>query len=90
MLNVVVVFAKLVKDDLNNPIIRYIELTREYKGIKGQFEKDIIPIINWNRSNKGDIFSFPLDSILAIKGRLEVYQEKVVIVCESLSYLGKA
>ena len=43
----------------------------------------------WNKLNKGELFTFGEGSLLLIKGRLEYYNGKFVVVCESFSYLGK-
>ena len=89
MINVTVFMGKIIKDDEFLQNIRYVEICQDYHQNDGKIKKDLIPVMNWNKLNKGELFTFSEGSLLLIKGRLEYYNGKFVVVCESLSYLGK-
>ena len=89
MVNVVLFIGVIIKEDPIDEIVRYVEVVEEYKNINGQIVRDVIPVINWNKTNKGNLFTFPIGSLVMIKGHLENYKEKFVVVCESITYLGK-
>lgn len=89
MLNTVIFMGLLSHIDDNEPLIRYVNIIGEYQNLEGKFNHDYIPVINWNKLNKGDLFTFQDQTCVIIKGRLEVYKNRFVVVCESLSYLHK-
>lgn len=89
MVNVVVFMGKIVKNDDIHKEIRYLEVVSDFKNNSNQFFKELIPVINWNKTNKGELFSFKENTLLLIKGRLEFFKEKFVVVCEQLTYIGK-
>ena len=89
MVNVVIFIGVIIKEDTIDEIVRYVEVVQEYKNINGQILRDVIPVINWNKTNKGNLSTFPIGSLVMIKGHLENYKEKFVVVCESITYLGK-
>ena len=49
---------------------------------------DIIPICNWNKEKRGEIFHYKDDSLVVIRGRIETLNQQIVIVCETITYLG--
>ena len=89
MVNVVIFMGVIVKDDPDDKLVRYVEVVEEYRNISGQIVRDIIPVINWKKTNKGSLFSFPVGSLVMIKGHLENYLDKFIVVCENINYLGK-
>ena len=67
--------------------IRYLLVERFYSTFIND-EVDLVPICNWNKENKGEIFSFKENSLVAVRGRIESLNNFVVIVVETITYLG--
>ena len=88
MLNSVCVVGSLMDVDLNEPKIRYLKVERVFSKFKESVEIDVIPICNWNKQEKGEIFSFANKSLVVIRGRLETLGQRIVIVVETITYLG--
>jgi hypothetical protein len=89
MINITVFAGKIVKDDENDPLIRYVEIYQEFLSEKGDIKKELVPVMNWNKERKGELFTFSINTLLIIKGRLENYKGRFVVICENLTYLGK-
>ena len=87
MLNTVTLIGALLNVDSNEPRMRYLLVERVYSNYKDSIIVDKIPLLNWNKEPKGEIFVLPEGSMVAIKGRLETFNEKVVIVVESMTSL---
>lgn len=88
MLNSVSIIGSLSKVDEKEPRIRYLLVERYYSNFSDNIEVDKIPICNWNKENKGEIFSFKENSLVAVRGRIESLNNFVVIVVETITYLG--
>lgn len=88
MLNSVTVIGALKAQSSIDKRVRYLEIERYYSNFKDSIIKDEIPLMNWNKEPKGEIFSLPNGSMVAIRGRLEVIDTLVVIVVETITYLG--
>lgn len=89
MINIVVLMGRIVGDDPEVNTIRRLEIVGDYKNLDGVWQTDAVPVINWNKTNKGELFTFPVGSLVMIRGRMENYKNRFVIVCENLTYLGK-
>lgn len=89
MINIVVLMGKIVGDDPEVNTIRKLEIVEDYKNLDGVFQSDTVSVINWNKTNKGELFTFPVGSLVMIRGRMENYKDHFVVVCENLTYLGK-
>lgn len=89
MINIAVFAGKIIKNDDNDSSIRMIEIYEDFLEEDNEYKKELVPVINWNRQNKGELFTFSEGTLLIIKGRLENYKGRFVVVCESLTYLGK-
>ena len=88
MLNSVSIIGSLSKVDEKEPRIRYLLVERYYSNFSDNIEVDKIPFCNWNKENKGEIFSFKENSLVAVRGRIESLNNFVVIVVETITYLG--
>ena len=88
MLNSVNIIGALKHIDDHDPRIRYLFVERSYSIPSFDLEKDLIPIVNWNKEPKGEIFIFPNSTLVAIRGRIEMLNEKLVIVVETITNLG--
>ena len=88
MLNSVSIIGSLSKVDEKESRIRYLLVERYYSNFSNNIEVDKIPICNWNKENKGEIFSFKENSLVAVRGRIESLNNFVVIVVETITYLG--
>ena len=94
MLNQVVLVGRLTKEieeiEEGDKKKAYITLAvgRNYKNADGIYENDFIPCMLWNGicdnvkdyCKKGDI--------LGVKGRIEVKDDKVIIVAEKVTFLS--
>lgn len=89
MINIAVFAGKIIKDDENDPCIRMVEIYEDFLEEDLDLKKELVPVMNWNKQNKGELFTFGVGTLLIIKGRLENYKGRFVVVCESLTYLGK-
>lgn len=89
MVNVVVLMGILLDGDSKEPSIRYLEIIEDFKSEDGKLKRDIVPLISWTKENKGDLFSLLSNSLVMIKGRIELINNKMLIVCENITYLGK-
>ena len=89
MLNVVFFMGQIDEIDSADSNIRYVLVTGEFKNIKGVIQEDLVPVVSWTKTNKGQLFTLSKGSLVLIKGRLEIINRKCVVVCENLSYLGK-
>ena len=49
---------------------------------------DKVPLMSWNKEENGELFSFSNGTLVGIKGRVENYRNILVIVIESIIYLG--
>lgn len=88
MFNCVSIIGSLLDGDKDEPRIRYILVERVYSNLKANVITDKIPIMNWNKEPRGEIFSFPKNAMVALRGRIESYNDKTVIVCETITNLG--
>lgn len=89
MVNVVVLMGKLLDTDITNKNVRLLEVIEDYKNNSGTLSRDVIKIINWNKTNKGELFSLNSESLVMIKGRLEIIENELFVICETITYLGK-
>ncbi len=89
MVNVVVLMGRLLGVDESNKNVRLLEVIEDYKNTSGSLSRDIIKIINWNKTNKGELFSLNFESLVMIKGRLEIIENELFVICETITYLGK-
>ena len=88
MLNSVTIIGALQLRSSDDKRIRYLEVERYYSNFKESIIKDFVPLMNWNKDIKGEIFSLPDKSLVAIRGRLEVENKILVVVVETITYLG--
>ncbi len=89
MVNVVVLMGILLDCDEQNKSVRYLEVIEEFKNNRGEIIRDIVPIVSWNKTHHGDLFVFQKGAIVIVKGRLEIINDKIYVICENLTYLGK-
>lgn len=89
MVNVVVLMGILLHCDEQNKAIRYLEVIEEFKNNRGELIRDIVPLINWNKIHQGDLFVYQNGATVLVKGRLEIIDDKMYVICENLTYLGK-
>lgn len=89
MVNVIVFMGALKHIDPEYPNIRYVHVIQDFKDDQGHLEELDIPLINWNRSSKGGIFTFKDGTLMVFKGRLDAEENKLVILVEETTYLGK-
>lgn len=87
MLNSLSIIGSLLSVDETDKSIRYLLVERVYS-TNSKLEIDTIPLMNWNKSFKGELFVLPNNTMVAIKGRLETFNNKVVVICESITNLG--
>lgn len=52
-------------------------------------ETDLIPLMTWNKTNKGDLFYFDAGSLVAIKGRIEEVDDRAFVIVETIVGIGK-
>ena len=88
MFNSVCIVGSLLEIDKEEPKIRYLLVERAYSNFKNNIITDKIPIMNWNKESKGEIFSFPNHSLVALRGRIESFCNKTVIIVETITNLG--
>ena len=89
MLNVVFFMGELGDIDEEKGDLRYVSVVGDFRNVKGVIQNDLIPVVNWTKTSKGELFLLNKGSLVLIKGRLEIINQKCVVVCENLSYLGK-
>ncbi len=87
MLNRVSIVGLLKDIDEKNSLVRYIEVKRNYKNSSGQYDIDLFPCIMWSKTNKCELFSYQNGTLVALDGRLELIEERVLIIVESITYL---
>lgn len=88
MLNSICLVGSLVEIDNKEPRIRYLLVERVYTNFSDNLIIDKIPLCNWNKEVKGEIFTFKNNSLVAVRGRIETLNNNVVIVVETITYLG--
>ena len=88
MLNSVSIIGALKHVDERDSRIRYLFVERSYSCLTINSEEDLIPIVNWNKEPSGDIFVYPESTMVAIRGRIETLNQKMVIVVETITNLG--
>ena len=87
MINSVCIIGSLKEIDPFDNRVRYLLVERFYSSfIKDEI--DLIPICNWNKEAKGELFNYKNGSLVAIRGRIETLNQKIIIVCETITYLG--
>lgn len=87
-MNSVNIICRLLSRDQEDKSIRYCKIEKPYFVYDETNKEDIIPLQNWNREENGELFNFENNTLVGIKGRVENYRNKVVIVIESIMYLG--
>ena len=87
-MNSVSIIGALKQVDEKDPRIRYLFVERIYSTISFNSEIDLIPLVNWNKEPSGEIFVFPDATMVAIRGRIETLNQKLVIVVETITNLG--
>lgn len=87
-MNSVSIIGALKQVDEKDPRIRYLFVERIYSTISFNSEIDLIPLVNWNKEPSGEIFVFPDSTMVAIRGRIETLNQKLVIVVETITNLG--
>lgn len=94
MLNQLVIIGRvtenpeLIKGEEKDICNITIAIPRNYKNTNGEFETDFIPVILWQSladnvsqyCHKGDL--------VGIKGRIEVMDEKLVVIAEKVTFLA--
>ena len=88
MLNSICLVGSLVEIDNKEPRIRYLLEERVFTNFADNLIIDKIPLCNWNKEVKGEIFTFKNNSLVAVRGRIETLNNNVVIVVETITYLG--
>ena len=88
MLNCVNLVATLKEVDDKDPFIRYCLVSKPYDIKNAQEDCCIVPLINWNKNKYGELFALKDNSLVAIKGRVELYKEKVIILVETITLLN--
>jgi hypothetical protein len=88
MINCVNMIATLKDVDEKNPYIRYCLVRRPYPLFDENYQGDEVPLVNWNKDKVGTLFALKSDSLVAIKGRIENYSSRLVVVIETIDYLG--
>ena len=87
MINSVCIIGALRDRCPQDERIRYLLVERFYSTFIND-EVYLVPICNWNKESKGEIFTFADGSLVAIRGRIETLNQMIVIVCETITYLG--
>ena len=87
MLNSVCLIGSLKHRDKKDARIRYLLVERIFSTFIND-EVDYVPICNWNKEKRGEVFLHKDDSLVAIRGRIETLNGQIVIVCETITYLG--
>ncbi len=68
---------------------RYLEIERNYKDHTGKFQKDLIPVVYWNKVNNNFFMNLSEGSYVAIHGRLETIASiGVGVIGDTLHYMG--
>lgn len=68
---------------------RLLEVERGYMPLYEKKETDLIPLMTWNKTNKGDLFYFDAGSLVAIKGRIEEVDDRAFVIVETIVGIGK-
>ena len=89
MINHISLTAILKEIDSNDDSVRYIEVVRNYKDNKGQYQSDRFPCRMWNGRNRGSFFLYKEGTIVAIDGRVENDEEKIYIIVECVTFMFK-
>ena len=87
-MNYISLVGSLQKISSPDSNVRYIKYVRTYKDKKGIFQEDVFPCMWWTRNNNNELFSLQDNSYVAISGRIEKNDEEIIIIIESLEYLG--
>lgn len=88
MINHVSLTAVLCKIENSDSIYRNIKVVRNYKNCTGYYDIDIIPCAMWTRNRQNALFSYSEGSYIALDGRIETNNDKVVIIVEQLMFLS--
>lgn len=67
---------------------RLLEVERDYKDSFGKFNTDSFKVMYWNKNEKNPLFSYKENSLIAIKGRLEVIENSTYIIAENVTFLS--
>lgn len=87
-MNSVNIIGRLVEQDENDSCIRYCIVEKPFFFNSDDEAYDKVPLMNWNKEENGELFSFSNNTLVGIKGRVENYRNILVIVIESIIYLG--
>ena len=88
MINHVSLTAVLCPVNNEETIYRNIKVIRNYKNQEGYFISDILMCAMWTRNRQNALFSYKEGSYVAIDGRIETDNDKVVIIVEQLMFLA--
>lgn len=93
MLNQVVLVGRLTRDPVGEPNRPCKEITlaipRSYKNSDGEYETDFVDCQLWNNSISESCSEYcKKGDIVGVKGRLENRDNKLVVMCEKLTFLS--
>lgn len=88
MINSVTVLGVLKANDENHEGVRFLEVERDYKDSYGNFQKDMLPLMYWTRDEKNVLFSLNDETLIVARGRIETFEDIIIIVVESLNLLS--
>ena len=87
-MNSVNLIGRLVEQDESDSCIRYCIVEKPFFSSSENESFDKVPLMSWNKEENGELFSFSNGTLVGIKGRVENYGNILVIVIESIIYLG--
>ena len=89
MINHISLTAILKEIDQEDDTIRYIEVKRSYKNNDGKYHSDRFPCMMWHKHHKGSLFLYKEGTVVALDGRIEVYDEKIFIIIDAITFMFK-
>ena len=88
MLNSVMLVGRLIEDVNEGDKGFAIAVPRSFKNNDGEYDKDIIPVKIWEGITNHMANYCKSGDMVGIKGRIEVQDEKVVVVAEKITFLS--
>lgn len=87
MINHISLTGQLKEVDAADPTTRYLEVVRNYKNADGEYPSDRFPCRMWTRDNRNSMFSYKTGTMVALDGRLETEEGRILIIVEAITYL---
>lgn len=88
MLNKIILCGRIVSDldNIENNTIT-LAVPRQYKNEEGIYETDMIPVLLFGNIVEQTIKYCKKNDICGVNGRVELRDNKLVVICEKLSFL---